>query len=164
MANVYLIRHGIAADRQLYDRDSDRPLTETGDRKTRQLARRWQEMGLKCDRLLTSPLLRARQTAEILREARISDTIETSPVLAPGGDIDAWIDWWTQWQQAGGGHLALVAHQPDLGRWAEILVWGRSGDKLTVKKAGIIGLTLPASGSPKGSSQLFALIPPKFLL
>jgi len=164
MANVYLIRHGIAADRQLYDRDSDRPLTEKGDRKTRQLARRWQEIGLKCDRVLTSPLVRARQTAEILREARISDTIETSPFLAPGGDIDGWIDWWTQWRQASSGDLALVGHQPDLGNWAEILAWGRPGDKLTVKKAGIIGLTLPAGGSPKGSSQLFALIPPKFLL
>ncbi|MBC6477103.1 MAG: phosphohistidine phosphatase SixA [Hormoscilla sp. GM7CHS1pb] len=168
MANttdIYLIRHGIAADRAEYDFDEDRPLTNEGKQKTQKIAKRLKEdFKLHFDPILTSPLLRAQQTAEILQKAGLATQIEEYHHLAPAGDIKTWLDWLDKWQQTGGTTLALVGHEPNLGNWAEILVWGEPRGALVVKKAGVIGLSLPETGSPLGRCSLFLLAPPKFLL
>lgn len=165
MNNLYLIRHGIAAERGTYQNDDQRPLTKEGDRKTRKVARRLKDLNLQFDIIFSSPLVRAHQTADILLSFGLSSTIEDCSALAPDGNLN---DWLTQqyktWSQLDGKNLALVGHQPDLGNWAELLLWGNSKDALIVKKAGVIGITLPATGSPLGNSQLFWLTPPKFLL
>lgn len=163
-AKLYFIRHGIAVDRQEGDRDEDRPLTEEGHRKTKQVAKRLHQMDIAFDLILTSPLVRARQTAEILKTAGLSSQIEESVFLAPNGDISSWLSWLETWLQAGGTSLALVGHQPDLANWAEIFVWGEAREALVLKKAGIIGLMLPDTGLPVGQSLLFWLTAPKFLL
>ncbi|MEG4442799.1 phosphohistidine phosphatase SixA [Microcoleus sp. AT9_B5] len=162
--HLYLIRHGIAAAPEEYDTDSERPLTKEGASKTRKIAQRLYELEIQFDLILTSPLLRAQQTAQILQTVGLSSTIEESRALAPSGEIGNWLNWYKQWQETGSSNLALVGHQPDLGNWAETLLWGRSQDALILKKAGIIGLILPETGSPVGRSQMFWLTPPKFLL
>jgi len=60
--------------------------------------------------------------------------------------------------------LALVGHQPDLGNWAETLVWGYAKEKLVLKKAGVIGINIPDTGSPIGKSELFLLTSPKWVI
>ncbi|MDY7023133.1 MAG: phosphohistidine phosphatase SixA [Cyanobacteriota bacterium] len=164
MTQLYLIRHGIAADRELYDNDEERPLTEEGDHKTHKVAKKLLELNLKFDILLSSPLVRARQTANILKSVGLCDRIEEFPPLAPDGEINFWLDWYQNWQKTGGESLALVGHQPDLGNWAEVLVWGEVREALIVKKAGIIGISLPDTSSLVGGCQLLWLTPPKFLL
>ena len=64
--HLYLIRHGIAAEPEEYDTDSERPLTKEGERKTRKIAQRLYELEIQFDLILTSPLLRAQQTAAVL--------------------------------------------------------------------------------------------------
>lgn len=160
---LYLIRHGIAAERGTYPKDGDRPLTEAGQHKTTKVAERLYELGLRFDLILTSPLVRARQTAEILQSVGLSDRLEESDDLAPAGDFNHWLTWFNQWQ-SGGTQLALVGHQPDLGDWAETLIWGESRRQIVLKKAGVVGLLLPQAETPVGQSQLFWLTPPKFLL
>lgn len=162
--HLYLIRHGIAAEPEAYETDSERPLTKEGDRKTRKIARRLQELDIQFDLILTSPLLRAQQTAQILQTLGLSTQIEQSPALAPSGEIHNWLEWHQQQQEAVHRSIALVGHQPDLANWAETLLWGQTRDALILKKAGIIGLLLPETGSPVGRSQMFWLTPPKFLL
>ncbi|MGK7902478.1 MAG: phosphohistidine phosphatase SixA [Hormoscilla sp.] len=163
--DIYLIRHGIAADRAEYDFDEDRPLTNEGKQKTQKIAKRLKEdFKLHFDPILTSPLRRAQQTAEILQKAGLATQIETSHHLAPAGDIKAWLDWLDKWQQTGGSSLALVGHQPNLENWAETLVWGEPRGALVVKKAGVIGLSLPETGPPLGRCSMFLLAGPKFLL
>ncbi|MGC9526985.1 MAG: phosphohistidine phosphatase SixA [Limnospira sp.] len=164
MPNLYLIRHGIAADRATSAKDEERPLTAEGDRKTRQVAAQLKTLKLRFDRILSSPLVRARQTAEILQSGGLSSRLEIFPPLAPEGDLRQWLDWYGNLDKSGGGDLALVGHQPDLGNWAESLIWGEVREVLVVKKAGIIGLALPETGSPVGNARLFWLTPPKFLL
>jgi len=115
------------------------------------------------DLILTSPLVRARQTAEILQSVGLGDRLEESADLAPEGDFNHWLTWLNQWQ-TGGKRLALVGHQPDLADWAETLIWGSSKQQIVLKKAGVIGLLLPLDTTPVGHSQLFWLTPPKFLL
>jgi phosphohistidine phosphatase len=175
---LYLIRHGIAEERSPDLEDEKRELTAKGQDKTQKVAKRLSELGLRFELILTSPLTRARQTAEILQACGLSSHLEESSHLSPEGSFYSWLNWLEQKQMlATDTQLALVGHEPDLGQWAEILVWGnKQGSEfaensvdsysaaLMLKKAGIIGVTLPKDGSPVGRSQLFWLSPPKFLL
>lgn len=164
MTQLYLIRHGIAAERGTYQNDELRPLTEKGRQKTRQVAQKLQEIGIRFDIILTSPLLRAYQTAEILQEVGLSQQIETFLPLSPDGFLEDWVKWWSNSRyNKEESCLALVGHQPNLGQWTECLIWGHSQDKLIVKKAGVIGLILSPT-NPIGESELNVLIPPKWLL
>ena len=164
MLELYLIRHGIAAAPESYETDEERPLTDEGVEKTKKVAKRLSQLKLHFDLILTSPLLRARQTALILQTAGLSSQIEESDHLGFDGDIYNWLPWLEIWQQKGGSCLALVGHEPNLSNWAETLVWGSPRGSLIVKKAGVIGLTLPQTGSPVGHSYLFWLVPPRLLL
>ncbi|NEO56135.1 MAG: phosphohistidine phosphatase SixA [Okeania sp. SIO3B5] len=162
--NVYFIRHGIAADAENYPTDAERPLTETGDRKTNKIAQQLKKLGLHFNLILTSPLVRAYQTAKIFQENKLSSKVEEFLPLAPDGEINIWLKWLKTWQPQENRELALVGHQPDLANWAEILIWGEARQVLILKKAGVIGISLPEVGSPVGNSQMFWLAPPKFLL
>jgi len=161
---LYLIRHGLAGEHGSYANDGDRPLTEEGDRKTQHVAERLRELNLDVDLILASPLVRARQTAEIFYTAGFSKQLEESAHLAPNGKLNDWLLWFDQWRQSSGTRLALVGHEPNLSTWAEQLVWGSVKHHLVLKKAGVIGLLLPQSGSPVGTSELFWLTPPRFLV
>ena len=64
---LYLIRHGIAEERgDAWPDDSKRPLTERGISRMRKIARALEHLGVTFDVLLTSPLVRTRQTAEVI--------------------------------------------------------------------------------------------------
>ena len=163
---LYLIRHGIAAPREDYAKDEDRPLTDKGREKTAKVAKQLYKQNLSFDLILTSPLVRARETAQILQDAGLAAQVEEFTPLAPDSHIQDWISWLTQRYPNGSSKssLALVGHQPDLGNWAETLVWGTAHEKLIVKKAGIIGLDIRDTQSPIGQSELFLLVSPKWLL
>ena len=162
---LYLIRHGIAVERKPEIEDEERELTTEGREKTRKVAKRLYSLGLRFELILTSPLVRSRQTAEILQSCGLSSQIEESSCLAPSGNLQTWLSWlYRQQMLSTDTQLAMVGHQPDLGQWAEILLWGEARSVLVLKKAGIIGLKLPEAGSPVENSQLFWLTPPKFLL
>lgn len=160
---LYFVRHGIALDREACATDEERPLSDRGREKTKKIARQLAERGLMWENILTSPLVRARQTAEIFQAAGASLQVEIFPALAPGGEIDIWIDWWQQHRDKQKPY-ALIGHQPDLGNWAELLVWGEARGKLILKKAGIIGVKLPSSETPIGGGELFLLLPPKWAI
>lgn len=164
MTELYIIRHGIAADREKYHQDFQRPLTDIGQQKTHKVAQKLIDMNYHFDLILTSPLLRARQTADILKKVGLSHHLEESLYLSPGGDIHSWLNWLENWQKNNHNSLAIVGHEPDLSHWAEMLIWGEIKNKIVLKKAGIIGLTLPEKISPIGNSLLFWLTSPKLLL
>ncbi|MEH1850752.1 MAG: phosphohistidine phosphatase SixA [Nostoc sp.] len=162
---LYLIRHGIAEDQGLGIKDEDRSLTKEGQQKTEKVAQKLVKLGLSFDLILTSPLVRARQTAEILIAEKLSSQLEESSHLAPDGQISSWLkDWLEPKNYSQNTQLALVGHEPNLSNWAEILLWGEAKASLVLKKAGMIGIKLPETGSPLGRSQMFWLTPPKYLL
>lgn len=160
---LYLIRHGIAQERDLAITDDDRTLTKIGQEKTKEVAKRLYNLGLRFDLILTSPLVRSHQTAEIFTQTQLSSQLQVSTDLAPNGNIHAWLNWLEQQKYPPNIKLALIGHQPDLGAWASMLVWGEAKEALILKKAGIIGLNLPTMRSPIGQSQMFLLTSPKFL-
>ena len=96
--------------------------------------------------------------------------------MATKVESGGWLEWrqsspcrlaivaWARSPRTPTSKLALIGHQPDLGIWASMLVWGEAKEALILKKAGIIGLNLPTMRSPIGQSQMFLLTPPKFLI
>lgn len=160
---LYIIRHGLAGEHGSYANDDERPLTEEGIRKTKGIAKRLRALKLRFDLVQTSPLVRAKQTAQILQETKLCDQLQEYEQLSPGGKFDAWLSWLQQWKQPG-KCLAIVGHEPDLSAWAEQLVWGEVRHQLILKKAGVIGLLLPDRGELVKHCQLFWLTPPRFLL
>ncbi|GAB4142518.1 MAG: phosphohistidine phosphatase SixA [Cyanobacteria bacterium J069] len=161
---LFLIRHGLAGESGSYANDDERPLTPEGMHKTQQVAERLHALGIRFDQVLTSPLVRARQTAEILCDAGLSQSLENSPHLAFDGSLQAWLPWFDQWRQTGAETLALVGHEPCLSEWTEQLVWGGTQHHVVFKKAGVVGLIVPQAGTPIGNSQIFWLTPPRFLI
>jgi len=162
---VYLIRHGIAAERGTYDDDEQRPLITKGRNKTAQVAQSLIDRGLKLDLILTSPLVRAAQTAKILQQKGLAKQIETHNFLKPDGAIAEWLEWQGKYKSKyPEAKLALVGHQPDLGNWTEMLLWGTIQGQIIVKKAGVIGLKIPPIGTAIARSTLFLHTAPKWLI
>src|SRR5919106_6008869 len=84
---LYLIRHGVAAERgENYPDDTKRPLTNEGVQKLRKEAKALLALDIGFDVILTSPLVRTRQTAEVVAAAfRNHPQIVNMASLAPGG-------------------------------------------------------------------------------
>jgi phosphohistidine phosphatase len=172
--DIYLVRHGLAGQFGDYEDDAVRPLTEEGQKKTRKVAQRLLDLGVTFDRIYTSPYQRALQTAQIL-QTQIAQAgglgsttepgveLEIEDVLQPEGDRLVMIDRLAR-VRAAGLRVAIVGHEPDLSHLAATLVFGQACDNLTLKKAGIIGLTAPIEGELVGACQLFWLAPPRLLL
>ncbi|MEL6440404.1 MAG: phosphohistidine phosphatase SixA [Cyanobacteria bacterium J06621_8] len=162
---LYFIRHGIAAERGTYDNDEQRPLIDKGRDKTTKVAKYLLDKGLQFSLVHTSPLVRAYQTAEILQQVGLTETISVLDSLKPGGALSSCLESIQQEQTENpNSRLALVGHQPDLGNWAEMLICGSILNQLVLKKAGVIGLELPSIGSPIARSTLFLLTSPKWMI
>jgi phosphohistidine phosphatase len=166
---LYLIRHGIAEDSDplvpnLIASDEIRTLTKTGRKKFTQVAAKLQELELTFDLIITSPLVRARQTAEILIDNQVGSQLELSLDLKPSGNLPSWLMTWNARPlDTPISTVALVGHEPNLSQWAELLVFGKVCHKLILKKGGIIGLKCADGRIEIGTAQLHCLIPPKYL-
>ncbi|MFN9923115.1 MAG: phosphohistidine phosphatase SixA [Cyanobacteriota bacterium] len=165
---LLLLRHGIAEDLDPERGDASRPLSPRGRARTRAVLQRLRALELTADRLLASPLVRARQTAEIAVEEGLAPVLELAEPLAPGGDPLPLLSLW-----AGAGHspepeaprrrLLLVGHEPDLGRLAARLI-GAPPQAIALRKAGLALLRLPQGPLQEGTASLLLLLPPKVLL
>jgi phosphohistidine phosphatase len=112
-ATLYIVRHAWAGEHgdPRYPDDSLRPLTDEGRKRFRRVAKALAERGVEPTVVATSPLVRCRQTADVLGEAlAAAPEIVPRTELAPGGDIGALIEW-TQTQE---GDIAWVGHAPDV--------------------------------------------------
>ena len=163
--DLYLIRHGIAVERGIYNNDCDRHLTAKGKQRTAKVAQKLAQIDLKFDVIFTSPLIRALETAQILKEAGLSDHLQEDLLLTPDGNLETWLMMWqkSKYNQET-SKIALVGHQPNLGEWTEKLIWGKIKNQIIVKKAGVIGIKLPIQENPLGNSELFLLTSPKWVI
>jgi len=168
MADVELIllRHGLAQPHGSVE-DPLRALTPEGRQRTLRVCQRASQLGLKAAALISSPLVRARQTGEIAVEAGLAPTLTCSEALAPGADPWPLIHhWWIgERDSAAASRLILVGHEPDLGLLACRLIGAPQG-AVTLKKAGIALLAWPQSSplpSATNPAQLRLLLSPKVL-
>jgi len=111
---LLIIRHAIAyeRDRHRWRDDGARPLSPSGMRRSRQAAAGLKLITKAPDRLLTSPLVRARQTARILTEVAGWPPAEESAELSPGAAVQSVF---TLLAKDRSKRVAIVGHQPDLG-------------------------------------------------
>ncbi len=125
MADLYLIRHGLAEERgEAWPDDTRRPLTERGMARLRKEADALDRLGVAFDVILTSPLVRARQTAEIVAAGfSPRPSVTVADALAPGGTHAALLT--ALEPQSKRAAIALVGHEPGLGELAARLVGTR---------------------------------------
>jgi phosphohistidine phosphatase len=154
---LLLLRHGIAEERAPGCVDSQRALTGVGRERTSAVLQRLLQLDLRCQLLISSPLLRARQTAELAVAAGLAPELQLADRLAPQGDPWPLLCW-----PPGVRRLALVGHEPDLGDLAAVLIGARPS-ALVLKKAGIALLQLTAM-SPRPRARLRLLLGPAQLL
>jgi len=136
--NLYLIRHAIAVDEG--EDDSQRPLTDKGKKKMRTIAKGLRELGVEFDLILSSPYVRARETAEILVDVfKMKKEVKFSENLVPAGnpnllmselDVAANLD-----------SIAIVGHEPFLTSLIGLLVSDHASVDITLKKGGVCSLS-----------------------
>jgi phosphohistidine phosphatase len=147
MSELYLVRHGMAEERgEAWPDDAKRPLTQDGMSKLRKCARALKELGVVVDVIVTSPLVRTRQTAEVIAAGLDPHPhIVTADSLAPGGTVAAALS--DLEKQAKRERIALVGHEPGIGELAARLVGTRH--PIPFKKGAICRIDvegLPPSG------------------
>jgi phosphohistidine phosphatase len=145
MNQLYILRHGIAVDPGTPGiPDDERPLTPKGEKRMREIARGLRRLDLKLDRIVTSPLPRARATAEIVADALdMKKRLETSDILQAGtaaATIERWLD------ERAEERLMIVGHNPALSELVSLLVHGSSQPRICdLKKGGIAALSRMAT-------------------
>ena len=137
--NLFLLRHGIAVERGLpgYEDDSQRPLTSKGATRIHRIAQVAKRLGLKFDLVLSSPYLRAQQTAQTVAafykmEDRLRLTENLNPTAPPAeliGEINE--------TYADVLSILLVGHEPYLSTLAGMLLAGDEQVVLAFKKGGL---------------------------
>ena len=160
MIEVYLIRHGPAAERgKEWSDDSKRPLTPDGIVRLRKEARALNQIAVTFDQIIASPLVRTRQTAEVFsEELKGHPAVVLADALAPAGTPAAVIQEITKHVRK--GRLALVGHEPNLGELAAELIGARA--PLEFKKGGICRIDFDVL-PPKGVGHLRWFVTPKML-
>jgi phosphohistidine phosphatase len=138
--NLFLLRHGIAADPGRMT-DSERPLTPEGRRKLVEIARALKRLELSFDVILSSPYVRARDTASLIAQSLdcCKPLIESG--LVPGGNQHAIIEHVNALKPRP-ENVMLVGHEPDLSGLISLLSAGRPGVQVTMKKAGLCKLSV----------------------
>jgi phosphohistidine phosphatase len=160
MLELYLIRHGIAAERgEEWPDDSKRPLTSQGIAKLKKEARGLVALDVSFEQIVSSPLVRTRQTADVIAEVlKNKPPISTSDALAPAGTPAAVIEEIAKHVRK--ARVALVGHEPNLGELAAQLI--RSRTPLEFKKGGICRIDFDVL-PPKGAGALRWFLTPRIL-
>lgn len=157
---LYLIRHAIAAERgEEYPDDSKRPLTSSGMSKLREAAKGLNELDVSFDLIITSPLVRTKQTAEIIAGTlKEKPQVVTSDALAPAGTPAGVVQELAR--HAKQARIALVGHEPNLGELAARLIGAKSS--IEFKKGAVCRIDFEVL-PPKGIGHLRWFIPPRVL-
>jgi phosphohistidine phosphatase len=157
---LYLVRHGLAEERgDAWPDDTKRPLTDEGISRMRKAARGLARLGVSVEIVLTSPLVRARQTAEILAGALDPrPSLVNVDSLAPDGayaSVVADLE-----KHARKTRLALVGHEPMIGELAARILGSRH--PIEFKKGAVCRIDIEDL-PPAGPGDLRWMLTPKIM-
>jgi phosphohistidine phosphatase len=154
---LLLVRHAHAGDRDpaQWPDDRLRPLTEKGRKTQAKVARALREQGLVPEAIVTSPWVRAAQTAEILqRELGVTPPAKTADALAADPDparLDADIG-----TRGAKSIVAVVGHSPWMEQWAGLLLTGRAdGFRIDFPKSGVLAIETDRVAAGTGTLRFF---------
>jgi phosphohistidine phosphatase len=135
--NLYILRHAIAVPRGTPGyKDEDRPLTKDGIRKMKAAAAGMRKSGLEFGLLLSSPYLRARQTAEIVGDAFKLDVEVWEPLIPTVGHRVLI----AKLVKAPEDNVLLVGHEPHLSEFVSLLICGNTDAQIELKKGSLCKL------------------------
>jgi phosphohistidine phosphatase len=158
---LYLVRHAeaVALGEQGIETDDARPLTEAGEKQAKSVGAALRQRDIALDKIVTSPLLRATQTAEAMLRAWTDpkpDIVVCSD-LAPDGRPKRLRRFL---RDLGGERIALVGHMPHLGEWTAWLIGGKKAH-IDLAKAGVAHVA--TTNAKKGRGTLVWLLTPEWL-
>lgn len=159
---LYIVRHGIALNvgEQGITRDFDRPLSEIGREKTRAAARGLKALGYVPEVIGTSPLVRAEQTAQVLRdELDVSAEVAIVECMAPGGVPEDLMEWLNLQRS---GSAMVVGHMPDVAWMTHACLANGDPQDLQFKKAAVACVVFDGEAG-LGHGRLEWLYQPRFL-
>jgi phosphohistidine phosphatase len=149
--HLLVIRHAIAEDRDSFSKtgqeDDLRPLTPEGRYKMVQCAEGLRTIAPKISLIATSPLTRARETAEIVAEEYGLDIHSTTDALRPKAPLEDFVEWIAEHDHP---VVAVVGHEPQLSALVTWLISGVDDSHLELKKGGACFLAF--KGAPKKCS------------
>lgn len=141
---LYILRHAIAEDlnQSVRGGDSQRRLTSKGAKKMHSMACGMKAASLSFDLILSSPYLRAKETAEIVAKLfRPVGGLKLSPTLAPDGSPKDLIDLLKK-THGKRKRIVLVGHEPYLSRLISLLLFGDTSISIDLKKGGLCKLSI----------------------
>lgn len=145
---VYLLRHGDAADLSSHGPHTDeaRPLTAEGSAKLAKACSTYARIVITPGRVVSSPLLRAVQTAQIFADAvDFTGTLEQDPILVPGARATAALELLRMESAAGSQAIALVGHEPHMGSLLGLLLTGNERVAIPLRKGMLVGVELESA-------------------
>jgi phosphohistidine phosphatase len=155
---VFIIRHAIAEDRAPGIVDDERRLTARGKKRFRGAARGLARLYPPPEAMVSSPLVRARQTARIA--ARAWDGMEvTRDAALAGGSVEEVLELLSRFPSEAA--VALVGHEPQLSELLARFVGSQDGGRVAFKKGGVAVVDLPKG--PESAGRLAAFLPPSVL-
>jgi phosphohistidine phosphatase len=158
---LYLVRHGIAEEiGTTQTPDEKRQLTDEGRKKTARAAKGLSSLGCKPECIVSSPLSRAYQTAEVFAKIlKYKSAINLRSFLAPGGQIKNAVDFL---RQSNNESVMFIGHMPDLALLGSVLISAIPSVKLEFKKAGACCISFSGKAIA-GKGTLEWLLQPKQL-
>ncbi len=156
---LYIVRHGIAVPSGTPGiAENDRPLTKEGIEKMEKVASGLRNLDIVPDLILSSPLPRAKQTAEIVRRI-LGDQVplKITETLAPGGNRTQLYREFPAKPKLEG--IMIVGHQPSLGEIAGEIAWGSDQNYIVLKKGGACAIELESLQPVPHGSLLWLLTP-----
>jgi phosphohistidine phosphatase len=159
---LLIVRHGEALpiDKQKIRKDTDRTLTSKGRKNTAQTAKVLNKMACKPQLILTSPLVRARQTAEILsKHLQTKAKTKETDSLKPGAPPDQILKELNDVREPS---IIITGHSPDLDHLASLLVSGDKSAKIQLKKSSLCVISfenkiIPGQGTLEWLLQPFQI-------
>jgi phosphohistidine phosphatase len=158
---IFLIRHGTAETLSTGITDTERPLSTLGQTETIRLANYLAATSNRFPHIWSSPLTRARQTAQNIARATQAGKIKITQTLVPEVDPVVLADWVHELTNEDTDSIAVVGHQPSLGRAISHLLSTRE-DVMSIVPATLVELSLKKD-SHGGGVRLASLIQPDCL-
>jgi len=150
MIELYVLRHAVAKSRETWrgEDDSQRPLTRKGEKEMWRVAKAMKNLGLSFDLLLSSPFVRARRTAEIVRDVfKAGEKLKLTPALGAKADLERFLK---QIPKMFGSprKVLLVGHEPFLSELIALLLMGEARSLIKLSKGGLCKLTIESMRPP----------------
>jgi phosphohistidine phosphatase len=162
--NLYILRHAIAVEREEWKgSDEARPLIDEGRERMKEIATGMLEIVPKLDLILSSPLVRAWQTAEIVAKVygmKNSEKLRDTAALAPDSKFDSLFA--ELQDRADDKRVLVVGHQPHLGDLIAYLIADGFARSIPLKKGSLACLEIDPI-SPRSSCHFQWLLTPKQL-